>query len=327
MGPLPTIGEPGRSDEADQEIALEVWADLVGRMGEASDLFILMAGDAQNARQSFKAAFYGKPATTLSKRASALGLYRRWADTENIKPWPVTEEVAFKYVRYLIGSRAPPTRAQSFREALGFAKGFVGLKGVDQVLTSRRVTGSVQEALDARVERIQRDPLTVEMVKLLEAAMMQRTGADLVVLGFILFCLHGRARVGDAIRADREPYLDVPDPAVSFGFVEAGFLRHKTSYAARSKLRLPVVADAFGLTSVPWAARWLEARRQLGFDASIDGFLLPAVYGDFGKFALGRTRSTTAEVSLVLKEILKFLRVDGDLTRIGAHSLKPTLLS
>ena len=44
--------------------------------------------------------------------------------------------------------RPPPTRAQSFCEALGFAKGFVGLSGVDEVLSSRRVAGSVQESLE-----------------------------------------------------------------------------------------------------------------------------------------------------------------------------------
>ena len=85
----------------------------------------------------------------------------------------------------------------------------------------------------------------------------------------------------DALRADREPRLDVPDPAVPFGFVEAGFMKQKTSYRNRSRVRLPVVADAFGLTGRGWARSWLEARGAVGLDAARDGFLLPTVFGTF----------------------------------------------
>ena len=79
-------------------------------------------------------------------------LYRRWASSHGVRPWPVVEDAAFRYARYLVAHKAPPTRAQSFREALGFAKGYVGPQGVDEVLASRRVTGAVQESLDARAE-------------------------------------------------------------------------------------------------------------------------------------------------------------------------------
>ena len=114
-------------------------------------------------------------------------------------------DAAFKYARYLVTHKVPPTRSQSLREALGFAKGYVGLQGVDEVLASRRVTGSVQESLDARAERVPRDTLRVDMVRFLEGLMVESATEVKVLVGFLLFFLHSRARVGDALRADREP--------------------------------------------------------------------------------------------------------------------------
>ena len=212
-------------------MALSAWADLVTRMGGSSNLFLQMSEDHGSAMTTFKSAFYGKPASTLSKRAAALCLYRRWADSHGVSAWPPRESTVFTYMRFLVDERAPPTRAQSFREALGFAKGYVGLQGVDEVLASRRIAGSVAESLDAKPVLKQRDPLSAEMVRELEAYVVSDCEPSSCVLaGFMLFCVHARARVGDAIRADLEPTLDVPDPSVPFGFVEAGFLRHKTSY-------------------------------------------------------------------------------------------------
>ena len=71
----------------------------------------------------------------------------------------------FRHLRFLVDEKAPATRGQSFKEALGFAHGFVGLKGVSEALSSRRVAGSVQEALDAPPLRRQRPPLTALLVK------------------------------------------------------------------------------------------------------------------------------------------------------------------
>ena len=321
-------GEADDPDDKAREVALESWAHLVTSMGESSELFVQMSRDGSTAEETFHAAFYGKPATTLGKRAAALGLYLRWASAHQVAPWPLKEEAAFRYVRYLVAHRAPPTRAQSFREALGFAKGYVGLAGVDPVLASRRVVGAVQEALDERAERVQRDVLTVPMVRFLEGLLSEDHGVELKVLvGFLLFCLHARARVGDAIRGDKEPTLDIPEADGQFGFVEAGFLKHKTSYRNRSKIRLPVVADAFGLSGVGWARLWLQARSDAGLDAERDGFLMPTVYGSVPDLRFGTGRATTAEISALLKEVLGGSEEEWLLGNTGAHSLKPTLLS
>lgn len=62
-------------------------------------------------------------------------------------------------------------------------------------------------------------------------------------------------------------------------------------------------------------------------DAGSQGFLLPTVVGSFDSPVFGATRSTTAEVSLLIVEVLGNIQSDWDLSDIGAHSLKPTLLS
>jgi hypothetical protein len=112
-----------------------------------------------------------------------------------------------------------------------------------------------------------------------------------------------------------------------FAFVEAGFMWHIKSYRNRSRVRLPVVADAFGLTGRGWASSWLEARRAAGLDAARDGFLLPTVIGPFPSMMLGCRRASTSEVSSLIKEIFMAAEAGWDLSRVGAHSLKPTLLS
>ena len=104
-------------------------------------------------------------------------------------------------------------------------------------------------------------------------------------------------------------------------------MKHKTSYRNRSRVRLPVVADAFGLTGGCWARSWLEARKKAGLEASRDGFLMPTAFGRLDHLTFGSLRATTAEISILIKELLMSAEAGWDLARTGAHSLKPTLLS
>jgi len=272
------------------------------------------------------AALYGKPTGTLAKRASSLSLYSRWCSSVGQAPYPVEEPTVFDYVSFLAEDGAPATRAQSLRKALGFAKGIVGLAGVDAVLSSRRVMGGIQASLDRRRERRQRDVLTVPMVQFIEAAVLDDATplVQKVVAGTIAFCLHGRARVGDVLRGDSEPVLDI---VVGKGFVEVGLPRHKTSYKARSKMRLPVVGLSHGLSGKPWAEAWLAARREAGLDASASGVFLPAVLGKFPD-AFSDFSATTTDVTIMIRELLVSGGFEQALSgNFGAHSLKPTLLS
>jgi len=210
---LSGASRPGRPEDLQREEALDQWRGIVDACGLASTLFVQMHDDAQQAEAGFRASFHGKPAATLRKRACSLLQVARWAAGAALQPFPVTEPTVFAYLRFLTTESAPPSRAQSFREALGFAKGFIGLWGVDDVLSSRRVSGEVVASLDRRAEKKQQDVLPVVMVHALEELICspECNAHDKVFVGFVWFCLHARARVGDALRADRETSLDVDD--------------------------------------------------------------------------------------------------------------------
>ena len=68
-------------------------------------------------------------------------------------------------------------------------------------------------------------------------------------------------------------------------------------------LRLPVVADAFGVSLQPWAQLWLDARASLGLSATTDGFLLPSVLGSMKEPSFGPGRATTDEVTVLIRDL------------------------
>ena len=213
-------------------------------MGESSGLFnqIMSCENGQTADRSFNFAFFGKPASTLAKRACSLRLYVRWAHASGFKAFPLSEEAVFKYLDDLLQEGAPLTRAQSFTEALDFAKGYVGLQGVPDAL-SRRVHGAFLASFARKDIRKQRSPLRKAEVVSLEFLMMDESASpdmerDKILAGFALLCLYTRTRVGDASRISVEPTVDLrPDGS---GYINSGMLEHKTSSRVRSKICLPV---------------------------------------------------------------------------------------
>ena len=128
----------GASPEHQLSVAHLQWRSLVASMGPACRLYRDMAAalDEGAATASFDCAFFGKPSATLVKRAGSLNLYLKWAGSQNMEPWPVSEPLAFRYPHHLSVEMAPPSRATSWREALGFAKGFVGLEGDEDALAA-----------------------------------------------------------------------------------------------------------------------------------------------------------------------------------------------
>ena len=209
------------------------------------------------ADRSFNFAVFGKPARTLAKRACSLRLYVRWAHASGFKAFPLTEDVVFKYLDDLLMEGAPPTRAQSFTEALNFAKGYVGLQGVPDALSSRRVHGAVLASYARKGVLKKRAPLTKAEVLSLESFMMDDSTdpdmpRDKILAGFALFCLYTRTRVGDAARICIEPTLDLASDGS--GYIESGMLEHKTSNRVRSRIRLPVAGSAVGVGGSSWFA-------------------------------------------------------------------------
>eukprot|EP00972_Heterocapsa_arctica_P029279 4306877-Heterocapsa_arctica.AAC.1 len=95
-------------------------------MGQTSGLCkqIVACESSQLANRSFAAAFFGKPSSTLIRRAGSLRLYIRWAHATGRTPFPLMEDTVFRYLDDLNLEGAPPTRAASFKEALNFSKGY-----------------------------------------------------------------------------------------------------------------------------------------------------------------------------------------------------------
>ena len=226
-------------DDHKLDEALRTWRGLLGEMGESSGLFnqTMSCENGKIADRSFNFAFFGKPASTLAKRACSLRLYVRWAHASESMAFPLSEEVVFKYLDDFLQEGAPPTRAQSFTEALNFAKGYVGLQGVLDALGSRRVHGAVLASFACKDVRKQRSPLTKAEVVSLELIMMDESISpdmerDKILAGFALFCLYTSTRVGDASRISVEPTVDLrPDGS---GYINSGMLEHKTSSCVRS---------------------------------------------------------------------------------------------
>ena len=265
--------------------------------------------------------FAGKPATTLAKRLGSMRLFAQGSTFEGAAPFPLAEPVVYKYL--VASSTGPATRGLAFRAALGFMKGFFDLDGAAPALASARCAGAMYMGLSKKAPTVRAAPLSADQVKQLEdvfadppvgGATPTATTEDLNLAGVALFCIHGRLRVGDALKVTAEPLLDSAADG-SICFFEVGALSHKTAGRA-SRLTLPMVGLGTGVFGTAWAAAWLRARSAAGLDAGVMGCLSTAV---------GANGRTTRRLTVV--EFVGWLRAflgDGSLQ---ARSLKPTLLS
>ena len=233
------------------------------------------------------------------------------------------EKVVFSYFAYLVAERAPSTRAMALRQSVNFVGGLLGFDTA-AVKTSARIRGLSVRLLRTGGVLKQRDPLTVKMVAHLERVATDITDPFLaVVAGNALMCLFGRARVGDAAKCAAEPVLDLAADGAA-GFVQTTFMDHKTARPG-VKRALPVVAPAFGVTGINWAAPWIQQRRIQGLDAATAKTLLQAP-ADTGGWT--NVPMTTLEFGACLREILHRGGFSAaELGNIGAHSLKSTTLA
>ena len=265
--------------------------------------------------------FAKKENGTLQVRLSAMLLYVRWARAQGLRPFPLDEEVCYNYVDQLRRDGAPATRASSFRSALAFCKGTIQLLGVDEVLQSTRITGSAHRSFLTKRVLKQRDALTVHQVNILERVVCEDTFPvqDRIFAGHCLVCIYGRLRFGDSQGIQHEP-------VVEGGYFEGGTSTHKTdSIAGRACRVLPVVAPELGVTGVAWAAMLLKLRNVSGLRAMPGRPFLPTPVPGGGWSA---AKLSTSEASVWLCEILKKYSLHpGQLSNVGAHSLKATALS
>ena len=325
-----SLAVQARDDEL--EGALGMWRDLVSDFGDSSDLFVQIAEaeSQEEALNSFDSSFYGKPASTLSKRACSLRLYTKWAKARGRAPWPLTEPAAFAYADSLRSEGAPATRLQSWREALGFARVYVGLRGTEEVLGSRRITGSALRCFATKRMQVKRQVLSAKMVMSLEDIVddEDEDRRDRVFAGFALFCVFGRQRAGDAAKIKNGVKLDLEGTSCD-GYVEASMVDHKRAAKVRRKMPLPVVAPTRGVSvrTTPWGVSWarVRAEAQLSEELEDDQPLMQSVLtgGDWS----GRALTTDQTAQWLCRLLTRRGFGQEDLERVGSHSLKATALS
>ena len=306
--------------------ALGFFADFMKQHVEHSSLGqkIAAEGEMFSANSaSLCAVMESKKTATLERRSGVLRMYNTWFTSSRARGHIFAEKAVFDYMQYLVAERAPATRGMSLRQAINFAGGLLGFD-VKETASSSRVRGLVVRMLKYRPVLRQRDPLTVAMVKHLECFVIDSVDPFFKVFaGSALFCLYGRARVGDLARSASEPFLDIAD-GLTGGFVQGALLDHKTARPG-SKRALPVAAPILGVSGKDWASPWVQARRSQSLDASAAGTLLQAPAADGG---WARVPMSTLEFGAALRDILSQGGFSTEeLGNVGAHSLKSTTLS
>lgn len=312
-----------------RERALRRWSLLLLRAPLASTgglqlLEAARSGDQAMALQILSDLFARKATATLDRRAGSLALFVHWCDAHAYTPvLPVDEERAYSYVSYLRSSGAPATRAESFLQALAFSKGVVGLRGVDEVLGSGRVTGSAFNSFLAKRPLKQRDPLTVEQLLILERVVQESdSDPDAVAAGAFLFGVYSRSRYNDMAGA-HDLRLDLDGDGG--GYLEACTLKSKTGGTKEKKTRfLPIVAPINGVGKCAWGVRWMERRAKSGLSSPTSP-VVPSLKPD------GTWRDTPLHIRGASLWLLDLLETGGaaadSLKNVGTHSMKTTTLS
>ena len=122
-------------DDHKLDVALRTWPGLLDEMGESTGLFkqIMSCENNKIADRPFNFAFFGKPSSTLAKRACSLRLYVRWAHASGFKAFPLSEEVV------QVPRRPPPGGSPSYPSSElyrgpEFCKGVCGSSGSSRCL-------------------------------------------------------------------------------------------------------------------------------------------------------------------------------------------------
>ena len=270
-----------------------------------------------------------KATSTMHARADAIIRFISWARTNGHIPIPFLETVVYAFLND-VGARSAPTFPRSFCCALAFVGHVVGCPSALECVASRRVIGHAAKCYKEKRMLIQKPPIKVAHVKILENILRGvpvLKSQDRVAAGFFLWMIYARARFSDAQAASTivKDVIDTdhgPD-----GFVEAQVHRSKTSITLERKTRyLPMTAPITGILDrrYSWALAWLDAMAESELPVGKGKPLLPS-QTDTGWSSL----PVTAHVgSIWLKNLLKAGGASSDdIMAYDTHSCKATVLS
>ena len=272
--------------------------------------------------ESIKDCLGTKATGTLHNRANALIRFAEYSKENFTEPFPIKEHMVYQFLKS--GDHAP-TFPKSFLASVSFAKHTLGLMEADEVLTSCRVRGFSSLHFAKKRKLIQRPPLKVKQIALLEELVgdTHRTAYDRVAAGFFLFMTFGRLRYSDA-QAVTELELEVP-MGEQHGYLEGAAERCKTNTTLEKKTRLlPIVVPTKSFTEDGWVSQWLEVRAQSNMQVGSGIPLLPspAAGGGWSKIPL-----SCEAAGDWLRALLKASLAEGSGPRVATHSCKASILS
>ena len=252
-------------------------------------------------KEVIKDALCGKSISTLKTRVASITSFGRWKKSvllpEEVSIFPISEELAYRYICELRKEGAPRSRATRFLEALGFCKGMLGAD-VDAALASSRVRGACINRV-ADLEPRKKDALTVEQVAYLELLASTRDDQVGIFAGYMCFLIFGRLRWSDGQYCKEEPHID---EGQEFSYLEARLYHHKTAGRTKSSRRLlPVACPVPGVSRQQWATGWLYHRELHGLSAGVGKPTMPAPVhgGGWSTLPLG-----PSEAAMWLREVL-----------------------
>lgn len=318
-------------EEAKLSKVLELWRvvilDSFQHTALGRQIHGLMSGDEPNEdalKEVIKDALCGKSISTLRSRVASITTFGRWKKSislpDEVAIFPITEELAYRYICELRKEGAPKTRATRFLEAVGFCKGMLGAD-VSEVLSSARVRGACVSGLSG-LEPRKKDPLTVEQVAYLEMLASTRQDHVGIFAGYMCFLIFGRLRWSDGQYCKEEPWVD---EGPEFSYLEARLYHHKTAGRTKvSRRLLPVACPVPGVSRNQWAVDWLYHRELQGLCAGVGKPTMPSPIHGGGWSSLPLSSSDAA---MWLREVLSDSGLLQPAQCIGTHSAKATTLS
>lgn len=313
-----------------REHVVRMWWTLLSKSKRHSSVGRMVLNEAQEGNEDdyafevLDASFSLKSPNTLLKRFYSIkGFYDWCLDIQKVDWLPMTEFLAWEYVRYLKNSQAAPTRAATFMEGCRFCWYILGVDGSNAIETSLRVKGMTAQMKVTKRPWLPADCLTVSEVEELHRFLEDDTKhkVDRLLAGHMLHLLYCRCRWSDLL-AVQDLMIDAEGI-----YMELQTQTHKGAKATDMKAKLlPLVAPCMGVTSSNWAQIYVSLRESCDLHGpdSHPTHMMPAPDGDSGNKWLSRY-VTSEEGADFLRALLNKRKSVG--RRISTHSMKSTAIS
>ena len=246
---VPVLAKKVRlSDDDIFELHVQRFELILAHSYEASILGRSFRGASLEARLSkVRLALGGKAPRTLQKRYGQSAKLVSWANSENVKAFPIDGQIAEEFLKHLVEAGSRHSVLTGAVECFAFLHHVLGVDMDTRACGNPVVQGILRKARLERPEKKQARPLLVAEVLDLEAALADgsRPLIDRYCIGAFLFALYGRARLGDLRILDCFFTDLLEDRESECGYLETLSLSHKCRGASNSRgMRLHLVVPA-----------------------------------------------------------------------------------